>query len=318
MIKLKEYSEYSGINVKPRDFDEYWERALKELNTTAPDVKITESEFSVPNVNCCDMWFNGVRGGRIHAKLLKPANINGKAPAAIHFHGYNCSSESWTYYMWLVNMGFIVVAMEVRGQGGGKSTDGNTYRGNTSAGHIIRGLDDLDADNLFYRQIFLDTVQTARVVMNMEEVDEKRVCAFGGSQGGALTIACAALVPEINRIAVGIPFLSDYKKVYDIKATDSAYAEIFDYIAKYDMFHEREDEIFTRLGYIDVHNLASKVKAQVLFAAALRDITAPTITQFAVYNNINSEKNIKIYHDYGHGWLPGFDDEAAKFFAEII
>ena len=316
--ELEELLKYKGTNVMPDDFDEYWDRALKELDGVEPNTVYEKSSFQVPGSVCYDIYYDGARNGKVHAKLIKPEKSEGKMPAAIHFHGYGCTSEDWTYYMWLVNMGFVVVAMDVRGQGGGKSVDKNPVSGDTTRGHIIRGIDEPDADNMFYRQVFLDTVQTARVVMNMEDVDKDKVCAFGGSQGGALTIACAALVPEINRIAPGIPFLSDYKKVYDIKATTSAYSEIFDYFAKYDIYHEREDEIFKRLGYIDVHNLAKKVKAKVLFGAALMDGVAPTITQFAVYNNINSEKEIKIYYDYGHETLPQFNNLTAEFFAELL
>ena len=36
--------------------------------------------------------------------------------------------------------------------------------GNTLNGHIIRGLDDPDPDNILFRQIFLDTAMLARVV----------------------------------------------------------------------------------------------------------------------------------------------------------
>ena len=66
-------------------------------------------------------------------------------------------------------------------------------------GHIVRGLDD-SPDKLLYRQIFLDTAQLARIVMAMPGVDAERVGATGASQGGGLTLACAALA-RIRRAA---------------------------------------------------------------------------------------------------------------------
>lgn len=71
--------------------------------------------------------------------------------------------------------------------------------GNTHHGHIIRGLDNEDPHRLLFRDIFLDTAQLASIVMNMPEVDADRVGATGWSQGGALTIACAALEPRIKK-----------------------------------------------------------------------------------------------------------------------
>lgn len=46
--------------------------------------------------------------------------------------------------------------------------------------------------------MFLDTVKTALILMSMDFVDETRVGATGGSQGGGLTIACAALESRIK------------------------------------------------------------------------------------------------------------------------
>jgi cephalosporin-C deacetylase len=45
-------------------------------------------------------------------------------------------------------------------------------------------------------------------VMSLPEVDATRVGAMGGSQGGALTLACASLEPRIKRAAPIFPFLS--------------------------------------------------------------------------------------------------------------
>src|SRR3981189_156078 len=95
--------------------------------------------------------------------------------------------------------GMASCAVEVRGQGG-LSEDVGGVRGTTLRGHIIRGLGG-DPDQLLFRQIFLDTVQLARVVMSFPEIDPKRVGATGASQGGGLTLACAALEPRIVRAA---------------------------------------------------------------------------------------------------------------------
>ncbi|MDM8518729.1 acetylxylan esterase [Anaerolineales bacterium HSG6] len=46
----------------------------------------------------------------------------------------------------------------------------------------------------------------AQIVMAMPDVDETRIGATGGSQGGALTISCAALEPRLKKIAPVYPF----------------------------------------------------------------------------------------------------------------
>ncbi len=114
--------------------------------------------------------FTGVDGARIYAKLVKPKKIEGKAPAIIKFHGYGWYSGDWTELLHYAAEGFIVAAMDSRGQGG-KSRDAGDRGINTMKGQIIRGIDD-GADRLLFRSIFLDTAQISYLVMGMDDVDE--------------------------------------------------------------------------------------------------------------------------------------------------
>ena len=73
------------------------------------------------------------------------------------------------------------------------------------------------AEQLYYRQVFLDTALLARIVMDMPEVDPARVGAYGGSQGGG-----ASLTPH------GEEVLSHYEKMQaDVsRVTDSYEARL--------------------------------------------------------------------------------------------
>ena len=138
--------------------------------------------------------------------------------------------------------GYSVFAMDSRGQGG-LSNNTEAVTGTTWSGHIIRGLSD-GPDKLLFRNIFLDTAQLARIAMGMDEVDADRVGCLGGSQGGALTLACASLEPRIKKAAPTYPFLCDYKRVWQMDLGENAYKELFYYFRAFDPTHEREDEIF--------------------------------------------------------------------------
>ena len=186
-------------------------------------------------------------------------------------------------------------------------------RGNTLHGQIIRGLDDPDAKKLLMRDIFLDTAQLAGIVMGFAEVDAGRIGAFGGSQGGGLTLACAALEPRIRRAAPCYPFLCDYRRVWEMDLATHAYAELRDYFRLFDPTHEREQEVFTKLGYIDSQHLASRVRARVMMAVGLMDTVCPPSTQFAAYNKITAPKEAVIYPDYAHEGLPEWEDKVFGF-----
>jgi cephalosporin-C deacetylase len=315
-MPLARLKTYRGKNPKPKDFDRYWEKALQEMRSIDPKVKLTPNKsIQASFAECFDMVWTGVGGAQIHAKLLRPKKTPAKQPALLVFHGYSCSSGDWSDKLGYVASGFTVAAMDCRGQGG-SSEDKGGVKGTTLRGQFIRGLDD-KPENLLFRQIFLDTAQMARIVMSLPGVDSKRVGAMGGSQGGGLTLACAALEPGIRRIAPVYPFLSDYQRVWDLDLDKDAYDELRYYFRQFDPNHEREKEIFTRLGYIDVHHLAPRIKAEVLMGVTLMDSICPPSTQFAAYNNIRSKKNMVLFPDYGHEYLPIFNDKTFQFMMEI-
>lgn len=314
-MPLEELKQYQGINPCPEDLDAFWDTAIAEMEQIDPQVELIASDFQVKNAECYDMWFTGVGGARVYAKLLKPKNLTKKAPAVLHFHGYSGSSGEWNDKLAYVNEGFVVAALDARGQGG-KSQDSGHPLGNTLHGHIIRGLEDCP-EKLLFRSIFLDTAQLARIVMAMEDVDETRVGAMGGSQGGGLTLACAALTPNLNRAAPVYPFLSDYRRVWEMDMAERAYVELKEFFRHTDPQHKMEDEYFRRLGYIDVHNLAHRIKAKILMGTGLMDNVCPASTQFAAYNRMNCPKEVRIYPDFGHEGLPGFWDEAMMYMLEM-
>jgi cephalosporin-C deacetylase len=309
---LHELQEYGGINPRPEDFDAYWGKALQELDETKPNVEMIPVDvLGNTNAELFDLYFTGVGGARVYAKYMRPRGAKKPGPAVLQFHGYSGSSGDWSDKLNYVNEGYVLAALDCRGQGG-LSEDNSQVTGNTREGHIIRGLDG-PPEKLLFRQIFLDTAQLARIVMAQPEVDPGRVGSMGGSQGGALALVCAALEPRISRTASVFPFLSDYKRVWEMDLAKDAYNDLKQYFRKFDPLHERSEEIFTRLGYIDIQHLASRIRSEVLMGITLMDNICPPSTQFAAYNKITSKKEAVIYRDFGHEGLPFFNDRIFRF-----
>lgn len=312
-LPLAELHRYAGRNPKPADHDAYWAEALRELDATPPQPELRPNPvLSTRQVECFDLWFTGVGGARIYAKYLRPKGAAGKLPAVLQFHGYSGHTGDWLDKLGWPAEGFCYAAMDCRGQGG-KSEDSGRVQGNTLRGHIIRGLDDPDPRRLAFRQIFLDTAQLARVVMALPEVDAGRVGCFGASQGGALSLVCAALEPRIRRAAPVYPFLCDYRRVWEMDLAKEAYEELRLYFRAFDPRHEREDAVFAKLGYIDVQHLAPRVRADVLMFVGLADPICPPSSQFAAYNKLAGAKDLVIYPDFGHEVLPGQIDRTFNF-----
>lgn len=311
-MPVEKLEKYNGVNPKPVDFEEYWDKAIAEMKSVDPQVVMIKSDFQAPTVECYDMYFTGVNGARIYVKHLRPKGFTERVPAVLQFHGYSGNSGDWYGKLGYAASGIAVFAMDVRGQGG-KSEDVGGVLGNTLHGHIIRGLEEDDPHKLLFRDIFLDTAELAGIVMGLDYIDETKVFATGGSQGGALTIACAALEPRIAKAAPIYPFLCDYKRIWDMDLDIQAYSELKEWFRNFDPRHEREQEIFTKLGYIDIQYLAPRIKCDMLMITGLMDNVCPPSTQYAAYNKMTCKKKHILYPDFGHEWLREADDIRYNF-----
>lgn len=310
-MPLEELENYHGTNPKPEDFDAYWKRALEELAQYSLAYDLEEADITPDFANCYHLYFSGVGGVRVHAKLVKPKHPTGQAIAI--FHGYSVDSGDWLDKLAYAAQGITVLALDCRGQGG-LSEDTLQTKGPTLRGHIIRGLEDSNPDQLYYRHVFLDTVQTVRILQSIEGVDKNRIGVYGQSQGGALATACAALEPTVKHLYAVYPFLSDYERAWNMDVQNSAYEEIAYFFRCFDPTHKRHQEIFEKLGYIDIQHLADRIQASVQWVTAMRDHICPPSTQFAAYNKIRSDKQMTLYHEYGHEHLPHHADQAFQQF----
>lgn len=308
-LPLERLQTYQGRNPRPADFDAYWQRALSALDATDPKAEWSEYALGVPKVRAQELQFRGVGDAKIYAKCLWPETTD-PVPVILLFHGYAWKSPDWFSLLAWTAAGFGVIAMDVRGQGG-RSEDPGGHAGNTLRGHIVRGLGG-HPDGLFFRQVYLDTAQLARIALGDPRVAS--VHAHGASQGGALTLACAALEPRVKTIAPMYPFLCDFQRVWEMDLAKDAYEELRLYFRIQDPLHETEAAVFEKLGYIDIQHLAPRIQAETYFITGLMDTICPPSTQFAAYNKIVAPKQMLIFPDFGHEGLPSAADHVLRFF----
>ena len=314
-MSLPKLREYMGISPRPVDFDKFWDDAIAESVASDKQVEMVKCDIGASYADAYDLYFTGTRGARIHARLLIPKNIEGKVPAVLKFHGLGGWCGAWTRMLPYAAQGMVIAALDCRGQAG-YSEDAGGVAGPTLWNPFIRGIEGEPKD-LYYRDVFLDVKALTDIVMGFDFVDETRVGCFGGSQGGALAVVCAALTPTIKLCLTQYPYLSDYRRVWEMDLDKGAYEALRVYFRSYDPRHEREDEFFGKLGYIDIQNLAPRIKGEVLMLTGLMDTTCPPSTQFAMYNKITSKKNVMVYHDFGHEEFRDSADVTFQFLAKL-
>jgi cephalosporin-C deacetylase len=165
---------------------------------------------------------------------------------------------------------------------------------------MTRGIE--DPRDYYYRRVFTDAARAVRVAASHERVDAARVGVTGGSQGGGIAIAAAALNPGLVKVLMpDVPFLCDFRRATSIVDT-SPYSEITSYLKTH---RQSVENVFRTLSYFDGASHAARVNARSLFSVALMDNVCPPSTVFAAYNAVPSEKEIRVYaynlHE-GGGW----------------
>ncbi|MFM0772077.1 acetylxylan esterase [Streptococcus suis] len=295
-MSLQEMESYLGRQEVPTDFEQFWQGHLASL-PDLPDFELVEKEVGLEGVACSELTFIGQGGSKIFSKVIFPKKEE-KIPVLFYFHGYQGQGPDWSELLKYTAVGIGVVAMDVRGQAG-RSQDLGCFEGITVKGQVIRGMVQ-GPNHLFYKDVYLDVYQLIRLVSGFAEVDANRLMSYGASQGGALALIAAALYPNLSKTVSIYPFLSDFKRVLELGNNSEAYDELFRYFKYSDPFHETESKMLDTLSYIDIKNFASMIKCPVAMVTGLEDSVCPPSTQFAVYNRLQVEKQMKILPDYGH------------------
>ena len=305
---------YYGATPRPDDFESFWQARMAEADAVPLHYTVTQAQ-EVPSWDSCeflDLWFTGMEGARLYAKFLRPCRSE-PMPLVLQFHGYPGASRSFAEQASFAGMGMALIAMDCPGQAG-YSEDVGGFLGTTVSGHIIAGLDG-PPERMYYVRLHQNIRILCRLVRELDGIDTSRVFVNGGSQGGGLGLACAALNPElIDRAAILYPFLSDFKLVWDLGADEIAYEGLRYYARWFDADEHQRDRWFRQLGYIDSKNFAPMIRCPVLFGTGLDDVICPPQTQCAVYNNLHCARKRYLFPGYGHEEIPEFDDMLLDFF----
>lgn len=295
-MSLTEMRRYQGAQEIPEGFHSFWDKKIQELNGL-PKYEFIEKDYFGDQIQAYECWFTGTNEGEVFAKCLFPKSSH-PVPVLFYFHGYQGQGPDWSEFLNYVAAGYGVVCLDVRGQAG-RSIDNQSFKGITVKGQVIRGMEE-GPDALFFKDVYLDIYQLIEIIASLAFVDGTRLYTYGASQGGALALIGAALNPRIQLCVAIYPFLSDFKRILELGDQAEAYNELFRYFKFKDPFHETEEQILEHLSYIDVKNFASRIQGKVKMIVGLQDDVCPPSTQFAIYNRLETEKEVKIMPEYGH------------------
>ncbi|UNX54497.1 acetylxylan esterase [Georgenia sp. TF02-10] len=297
-LPLSELERYAPPHEEAPDFDEFWRRTLAEQDERHPlEVTCTPVDTGLTQVATDDVTFTGFGGQPIKAWLHRPAGATEPLGCVVTYIGYGGGRGLSHEHTLLAQAGHAVLVMDNRGQGTGNRVGdtGDAFSTGASApGFLTSGID--SPETYYYRRLFTDAVRAVQVARRDPRVDPGRVMVSGGSQGGAISLAAAALSEGLRGAIVDVPFLAHVRRATEL--TDAApYSELVRYLHAH---RDRVERTFRTLSYFDGVGFAARVTVPGLFSVGLRDEICPPSAVYAAFNAYAGEKEIKVYAYNGH------------------
>ena len=292
-MPLAELREYKPPLTRQPDFASFWDGNLDALRREPLSMKLAPQWSPWKGFNLYELTCAGAGGGAIAGELLVPRGA-AKAPGVVVYHGYSgARNPAHTVLHWAA-MGAVVLSVDVRGQRG-KSSDNAAYPGPKHPGFVTAGLE--DPRTYYFRNVYLDAVRAVDALVAHDEVDVNKLAVTGISQGGALSLAAAALDPRVALCMSEVPFMCDFPRSVNVTG-QAAYGEISNYLRR--CGQEEIARTFQTLSYFDNVNLAGMVRARTLISVGLCDPLCPPSGIFAAYNHLACRRQIEVYPYMGH------------------
>ena len=289
-----ELENYRPVVREQKDFDVFWSQTLAESRIKAADPVLQESSFGVTEFEVSDLRFSGYNGEEIAAWLMRPRQSRG---VVIEYNGYGGGRGLPHERLWWPANGFSYIFMDTRGQGSAWGSGGATPDNHGSApaanGFMTKGLE--SKESYYYRRVFTDATLLVDAARQLD-LGSDRIILCGGSQGGGITLAAAALSEGVAAALPDVPFLCHFERALSL--TDGfPYKEIANYLS---VHRDKVENALDTLSYFDGVNFAKRSNAPALFSTALMDQICPPSTVFAAKNHYAGKADIEVYPFNGH------------------
>jgi cephalosporin-C deacetylase-like acetyl esterase len=283
----------------------YWHRARRELATVPPRFEATlDEQRSTARHRVYSVRMASVQGVTLRAWHIVPAKPGGaRRPAVLHLPGYGEAMQPQRFMDDDDDM--IHLALDIRGHG--RSAD-VVHADFGAPGFLGIGLG--DPERSVYRGACLDAGRALEFLATRADVDARRIAVAGGSQGGGLALAAAALYPErVAACVAGMPFLGAFGDHQRIRA-----------VYRWEMQTNLDAQggitwrdVERTMALVDTVNLAPRIRCPVLMGTGLFDDDCPPHIQFAAFNRITARKFVRLYPERGHDLGPSWQQDSTAW-----
>ena len=274
---------------KKADFDAFWDRQVALCRRVPLETAMEPSPCPYDGITARRVSYKGIDGVTVRGLYLTHDGA-GKRPCMVLYPGYMDYSGFPTDYAHWLMLGINFFVIDARDQ---NASTGNTATDEGFVNVLTKGI--TSPETYYFRFLYTDAYRAVEVMLEREENDPDRIIIMGGSQGGSLTMAVAALHDRIWMAMADIPS----NCCFDLRLIHGQgnFIALQEHIKRYP---ERLQIAADTLSYFDHVNLAERITCPIWAMVGLKDGVCPAKYYYAAYRRIPGEKHIRYFPFAGH------------------
>ncbi len=265
---------------EPEDFDAFWTKQKKRLETVPMEISLTPVKSRFSNV---DSWMFELKSvGEYPAtgylsmpKEAKPESLKAK----VFFYGYGFGANPPMDQF--AAEGALVLSVSQQGLPQGK--DHQFYVDQSKGaykGFCFRN--NGDAENNDFIMMILRDLRAVQYLKSRPEWNGKDIYVNGESMGALQSVHVAALEPAVSELDITIPWCANLGGVTAGR------------------FGGWRPGYTGALNYIDIVNQAKRIKCPVRIGIGLGDRICPASGEFAMFNAMKCDRTLTAQQSGGH------------------
>ena len=274
----------------PKDFRSFWndqicrmrEYPMKSEMTFIPEE--SDADVKVYRVKVTHY----IRGNHLYGILCIP-NKEGRFPAVLRLPGAGVAKHTGDKE--LARLGVITFRIGIHGIPLDLKAEAyGSLQFGALKDYMYHRMN--DRENYYYNRVFLGCIRANDFLTALPQYDGKNLAAYGGSQGGALTLVTAALDSRVKYLAAFYPALCDIGGYAHNRA------------GGWFGVKELTPEETKVLAYYDVVNFARYIRIPGFYSWGYSDETCPPTSFYSAYNIIKAPKELYLLKETGHWRYP--------------
>ena len=200
-----------------------------------------------------------------------------------------------------------IITLNVRGQGNSRGPI-DTRKDEYIFYHVE------DKNRYVMRGAIMDCIRCIDYVFTRPELKHENIFVTGGSMGGFLSFATAALDNRITICSAQNPIFSDVRNL--VGEVEWPMSDIQKYVTTRPGISM--EKVLDNMDYYDLKNFAPMLKCPMLMAVGLLDPLAPPNNEYAAFNGLRAEKKILVFKDLGHDVNKDFANYEARWMMDTF